>query len=94
MVKMDITLTNATGLHARPAAQFVHAANRYKDTIVKVSKNGKEIDAKSIISIMGLGATQGTVLTLIADGPDETEVIRVLADLVENGFGEGAEAGC
>jgi phosphocarrier protein HPr len=88
MLEKQVTLTNGSGLHARPAALFVQAAARFKETSVKVSKGAKEVDAKSILGIMGLGAKQGDTLTLRADGPQEAEVVGELTALVEGGFGE------
>ncbi|MGE5675792.1 MAG: HPr family phosphocarrier protein [Mycobacterium leprae] len=89
MMEKDVTLTNPSGLHARPAAQFVAAASKFKGTTVKVVKEGKEVDCKSILGIMGLGATKGTVLTIKADGPDEQAAVDALVSLIESGFGEG-----
>lgn len=89
MIKVDVTLINASGLHARPAAQLVQAVKQYKDSVVKIAKDGREVDAKSMIGVMSLGAKQGAVLTFLVDGPEEAELVRVLRDLIESGFGEG-----
>ncbi|WP_371362758.1 Phosphocarrier protein HPr [Sporomusa rhizae] len=89
MIKVDVTLTNASGLHARPAAQLVQAVNQYKCSIVRVAKDGREVDAKSMIGIMSLGAKQGSVLTISVDGPEEVEIVQLLTGLIESGFGEG-----
>jgi phosphocarrier protein HPr len=88
MIEKVVTLTNPSGLHARPAALFVQAAGKYKSTTVKLVNEGKEIDSKSILSVMGLGAKQGTAITIRADGPEENEAVEALAALVESGFGE------
>lgn len=88
MLEKQFTLTNASGLHARPAALFVQAASKFKETSVRVAKGAKEVDAKSILGIMSLGAKQGDTLTVRVDGPQEAEVAAALAALVENGFGE------
>lgn len=89
MIKVDVTLINASGLHARPVAQLVNAVKRYKDTVVKIAKEGREVDAKSMLGIMSLGAKQGSVLCISADGPEEAEIIQLLIGLIESGFGEG-----
>lgn len=90
MQQAEVKLMNPSGLHARPAAQFVKTASRFKDISIKIIKGEREIDAKSIISIMSLGASQGTVLTIRAEGVGESEAIHALVGLIESGFGEGA----
>lgn len=88
MLEIQVTLINPSGLHARPAAQFTQAAGKFKDTKVKIVKDGHEIDAKSILGIMSLGLSCGTIITIQAEGPNEAMAVKALADLVENGFGE------
>jgi phosphocarrier protein HPr len=66
-----VNLINPSGLHARPAAQFTQTAGKFKDTKVKIVKDGHEIDAKSILGIMSLGLSCGTVITIQAEGPNE-----------------------
>lgn len=88
MVETAVTLANPSGLHARPATQFVQTAGKFKGTTVKVAANGKEIDAKSMIGLLGLGAKQGVTLTLKAEGPDAEAALTALKGLVEGGFGE------
>jgi phosphocarrier protein len=88
MVEAQITLTNPTGLHARPAALFTQTAGKFKDTKVKIIKSGREVDAKSILGVMSLGLTCGTSFMLRAEGAEEQAVVDVLAKLIENGFGE------
>ena len=89
MIQAEVILTNPSGLHARPATQFVKTAGQFKGTRVKISKAGKEVDATSVIGIMTLGAKQGNALTILADGPEEQEALAALKSLIENGFGEG-----
>lgn len=89
MIKVDVTLINASGLHARPAAQLVNAVKQYKDTVVKIAKEGREVDAKSMLGMMSLGAKQGAVLSISVDGPEEAELVQLLTGLIESGFGEG-----
>lgn len=88
MVEKQVTVTSPSGLHARPAALFVQAASRYRGTVIRVAKDGRTIDAKSILSIMSLGARQGTELTIRAEGEQEAEAVEVLESLLKNGFGE------
>ena len=67
--------------------QFVETANRFTSK-VEVSNGTLNVDAKSIMSVMRLAGTQGTVLKLTADGADAEEAIAALVELVEAGFGE------
>jgi len=80
---------NRLGLHARAAARFVHAANGFRSRVT-LSRDGRTMDGKSILGILLLAASQGTPLTLGADGEDEGAAVDALAALVESGFGEGA----
>lgn len=86
----EVTIVNKYGLHARPAMQFVELANEYASKI-EVSNGGIVVDAKSIMSMMRLAATKGTVLRIVADGSDAREAMTVLVKLVEGGFGEADE---
>ena len=83
-IEREVTVVNKYGLHARPAMLFVELANSYTSKI-EVSNGALGVDAKSIMSVMRLAATKGTVLTIVADG---AEAIESLAKLVEDGFGE------
>ncbi|MBP1765168.1 MAG: phosphotransferase system HPr (HPr) family protein [Firmicutes bacterium] len=89
MKQTEVTLLNSSGLHARPAAQLVKAANQFQGTTIKLSKEDRQIDAKSVLGVMTLGATQGTVLTVWAEGADEDKAVQTLADLIASGLGEG-----
>ena len=83
----DVTIVNKYGLHARPAMQFVELANQFNSQI-QVSNGTLTVDAKSIMSVMRLAATQGTVLHITADGSDSEKALQALSDLVAGGFGE------
>jgi len=72
--------------------QFVETANQYTSKI-EVSNGVLTVDAKSIMSVMRLAATQGTVLEVTADGGDADEACAALKDLVDSGFGEMEETG-
>ena len=82
MVEKLFVVKNETGLHARPASLFVQKAAKYKSTI-KVKKDGKEANAKSIISVLSLGASFGSEITIIADGPDAEEAVAGLVELLD-----------
>ena len=87
MTSRSVTVVNRLGLHARAAAKFVHLATRYQARI-RVERHGREVDGKSIMGILLLAASQGTIITISADGSDEDEAVRALVSLVESGFGE------
>ena len=87
MVTKSVEVTNALGLHARAAARFVHLATRFSSQI-RVSRESKVMDGKSIMGILLLAAARGTTLTISADGPDEASAVDSLVQLVESGFGE------
>jgi phosphotransferase system HPr (HPr) family protein len=84
-VTRNITIRNEQGLHARPAEMFVRLAQQFRSQI-EVVHEGRRVPAKNIIDLLTLGATQGTELTLEADGEDAHEAVEALARLVENGF--------
>jgi len=86
-VEREARIVNKYGLHARPAMQFVEIANRYNCKI-EVSNGTLAVDAKSIMSVMRLAATKGTVLKIVADGEDAEPAVEALVDLVAGGFGE------
>jgi len=86
-IEREAKIVNKYGLHARPAMQFVETANRYSCKI-EVSNDSLVVDAKSIMSVMRLAATKGTVLKIVADGEDGEPAVESLVKLVEEGFGE------
>jgi phosphocarrier protein len=86
-LEQEVTIVNKYGLHARPAMKFVELANRFASKI-EVSNGVLTVDAKSIMSVMRLAGTQGTVLKLLADGKDAAEALADLRKLVEDGFGD------
>lgn len=83
MKRKNVRVKCETGLHARPAAQFVQIANRY-DSDIKIKKEKDEINGKSIMGVLMLAATHGTELQLIANGKDEDEAIEALSEYIEN----------
>ncbi|MCP4996604.1 MAG: HPr family phosphocarrier protein [Gammaproteobacteria bacterium] len=87
MLEKEIIIINKLGLHARAAAKFVTTAGKYSCGI-KVVKEQKAVDGKSIMGIMMLAAAKGTTLTLIADGEDEINAISDLNTLILDRFGE------
>lgn len=87
MVEKEFRITNKLGLHARPAALFVHEAGRFKSEIL-VSKDGLEINGKSVMGLMLLAAECGSKLLIKADGPDEAQALLALHKLFERKFDE------
>jgi phosphocarrier protein len=87
MKKKTIVVLNKMGLHARPAAVLVQNINRYQ-SVVKILKDGSEVDAKSIMCVMTLAAGRGSKLNFVADGPDENEVLITIENLFKSQFGE------
>ena len=85
MTSCTLTVSNPLGLHARAAARFVHAATAFVSRI-RVARGDREMDGKSIMGLLLLGAAQGSVITLSADGPDEQAALAALAGLVGRGF--------
>ncbi|AIE61295.1 HPr family phosphocarrier protein [Bacillus methanolicus] len=82
MVEKQVKVTLKTGLQARPAALFVQKANRFSSDIY-LEKDGKKVNAKSIMGLMSLAVSNGAVVTLIADGSDEQEAIKELANYIQ-----------
>jgi phosphocarrier protein len=87
MRETKLIIRNKVGLHARPAALFVQTANKFKSKVLVVNGERKA-DAKSILSVLALGAGQGSEVKLITEGEDEAQAIEAIRLLVENNFGE------
>jgi phosphocarrier protein HPr len=88
MIKESIEIINKLGLHARASTKFTQTASQYKSEIW-VEKNGRKVNAKSIMGVMMLAASMGTVIDIEANGEDEAEAIAGLKALVNDYFGEG-----
>lgn len=87
MTEATTTIENKTGIHARPASQFVQKASSFKSKI-NLKAKGKTVDAKSILMIMSMGLVKGTEVTIVADGPDEVDAIAALKQMIDDKFGE------
>lgn len=87
MVELELTIMNKLGLHARPAAQLVQEASKFKSEI-KLKRHNLEVNAKSIMGVMMLAAELGSKITIIADGPDEKKAIKAVAQVIQSKFGE------
>ncbi len=87
MLEVKLIVPNKTGLHARPAALLVQTASKFSSDITIV-KGDTEVNAKSIMGIMALGAHQGQELTFKINGADESEALTAIEELFKNNFGE------
>jgi len=87
MLHKDFIITNKLGLHARASALFVKTSNRFSSEI-RLTRDGVEVNGKSIMGIMMLAASKGSTVTLSAAGNDEVEAMLVIGELISNGFGE------
>ncbi len=87
MIRRELVIRNRLGLHARAAARFVHTAGRFRSRVT-AGRDGRTMDGKSILGILLLAASQGTLIELNVDGPDEEQAMAALVELVESGFGE------
>lgn len=83
----EVVIPNKEGLHFRPIMQFVDAATKYEARVV-VRCQGREADGRSPMELLMLVATQGTAVTVEANGPDAAQVLDELVKLIESGFGE------
>jgi phosphocarrier protein len=92
MTSRQVTVVNHLGMHARAAARFVHLAARFNARI-RVARDSREMDGKSILGLLLLAAAQGSVIKISADGIDEQDAVNALAILVESGFGEEETVG-
>ena len=82
MITKEVKISNAIGLHARPATFFIQKANTFKSS-VWVEKEDRRVNAKSLLGILSLGIVNGMTVNLIADGPDENEAVEGLANLID-----------
>ena len=87
MFSKEVTVTNQTGLYARPATFFIQKANEFRSTMM-VEKAERKVNAKSLLGVLSLGITKGSTNTISAEGPEETEAVNALCELIESNFGE------
>ncbi|MEE4202499.1 MAG: HPr family phosphocarrier protein [Halieaceae bacterium] len=87
MIQRELDIINKLGLHARAAAKLVECAARFGCRI-QLRKDEASVDAKSIMAVMMLAASQGTRLTLCCDGEDEEAACKAIETLIAERFGE------
>ena len=88
MQKQTVTIVNKLGLHARASAKLTQAAARFPCGVF-ITRNGRRVNAKSIMGVMMLAASIGSSVELETDGPQEEEAMAALAKLIADKFGEG-----
>ncbi|MDX2219027.1 MAG: HPr family phosphocarrier protein [Burkholderiales bacterium] len=88
MTKKTIEIINKLGLHARASAKLTQTANQFSSE-VWVSRNGRRVNAKSIMGVMMLAAGKGAVIEIETNGADEAEALAALEALIADKFGEG-----
>jgi phosphocarrier protein HPr len=87
-VQQEFLVSNASGLHARPAAQFVETARTFECDL-SIAKDGKRGNGKSLVSVLKLGITKDSRIVVEADGPDEDQALLELAALLDALAAEG-----
>jgi len=88
MIKEEIEIINILGLHARASTKFTQTASQFSSDIW-VTRNGRRVNAKSIMGVMMLAASKGSMIELEANGADESQAINALKTLINDYFGEG-----
>ncbi|CEN55173.1 HPr family phosphocarrier protein [Candidatus Methylopumilus turicensis] len=86
-MKQEILIINKLGLHARASTKLTQTASQFKSDIW-IERNGRRVNAKSIMGVMMLAASKGSIVTLEANGADEVEAMDALVALINNRFGE------
>ena len=88
MIKKNIEIINKLGLHARASSKLTQTASQFASDIW-IEKNGRKVNAKSIMGVMMLAAAQGSNISIEANGDDETAAFAALQTLINDYFGEG-----
>ena len=87
MISREFRISNRLGLHARPSAQLTQVAGKFASEIY-IAKNGRRVNAKSIMGVMMLAAGQGSTVTVDAQGEDAEAALLAIGQLIADGFGE------
>jgi phosphocarrier protein HPr len=88
MQQREVEIANKLGLHARASAKLTQLAAKYQCDVT-MARNNRKVNAKSIMGVMMLAAGKGARVTLMTDGPDETEAMEAIVALIDDLFGEG-----
>ena len=87
MLRQDVLIINKLGLHARASAKLTQLVSSFKCDVM-LSRNGRRVNAKSIMGVMMLAAGKGTTISIETNGPDEAEAMQAIVNLVNDYFGE------
>jgi len=87
MISREFKISNKLGLHARPSAQLTQVASRFQCEVF-IAREGRRVNAKSIMGVMMLAAGPGTTVAVDADGPDEEAAVAAIGALIDSRFGE------
>jgi phosphocarrier protein HPr len=87
MISKEFRISNRLGLHARPSAQLTQVAGKFASDVY-IAKNGRRVNAKSIMGVMMLAAGPGSTVTVDAEGPDEEQAMEAIGALIASRFGE------
>jgi len=88
MLQQEAEIINKLGLHARASAKLTQTAGHFASS-VWLSRNGRRVNAKSIMGVMMLAAAKGSKIVIETDGPDESDAMQALCTLIADRFGEG-----
>lgn len=88
MQRAEIEIINKLGLHARASAKLTQTASSFAANVT-LERNGRRVNAKSIMGVMMLAAAKGAVIAIETDGADEQAALKALTDLIADRFGEG-----
>ena len=88
MATAEVQIVNKLGLHARASAKLTQTAGKFASSVF-ISRNGRRVNAKSIMGVMMLAAGKGATVEIEADGPDEEAALAALESLIADKFGEG-----
>ena len=88
MLQREVEIVNKLGLHARASAKLTQLAARYQSE-VQMSRNGRKVNAKSIMDVMMLAAGKGSKVVIETEGPDENDAMEAIVSLIGDLFGEG-----
>lgn len=88
MINQDIEIINKLGLHARASTKLTQTASKFSSD-VWITRNGRRVNAKSIMGVMMLAAGKGSIVTLEVNGADEADAMTAITALINDRFGEG-----
>ena len=88
MLQREVEIINKLGLHARASARLTQVAGQFESD-VWLSRNGRRVNAKSIMGVMMLAAAKGSTIVIETEGVDEAQALEALENLVQDRFGEG-----